>query len=348
MSDAMQLKKPLKVAVLCGWIGAERQVSLQSGRAVSDALTETGADVIECDIRPGAIDILNDSTIDLFFLALHGQFGEDGQIQAILSAKRLTYTGSGPEASRCAFDKRLSKNTFVTAGIKTPKSIEFDGKANCKNLQAELACIAEKFVVKPATQGSSVGVSIVVGAKAAAKAAKKCMKEFGNCIIEEFISGRELTVGIVDGKVLPIIEIKSKTDFYDYNAKYIDERTEFIFDSITDDGIKSKINTTAMKCFKALGCRDFARVDFILTDDGVLYAIELNTIPGFTTHSLLPMAAAHAGISMGQLCMSIVSAAFRNDPPRFRIAKPNIRLQCVSKFDNSKKNINLHLENINL
>ena len=348
MSDLLQSKKPLKVAVLCGWEGAERQVSLHSGRAVSDALRAAGAEVIECDIRPGAIDILNDSTIDLFFLALHGQFGEDGQIQAILSAKRLTYTGSGPEASRRAFDKRLSKNIFVTAGIKTPKSIEFDGKADSKKLQAELAYIAEKFVIKPATQGSSVGVSIVVGAKAAVKAAKKCVKEFGNCIIEEFISGRELTVGIVDGKVLPIIEIKSKSDFYDYNAKYIDERTEFIFDSITDDDIKSKIDTTAMKCFKALGCRDFARIDFILADDSVLYAIELNTIPGFTTHSLLPMAASRAGISMSQLCMLIVSAAFRNAPPRHRIKKPEVPLTCVSQLDNSKRNINPHLGNTNL
>ncbi|NIA17539.1 MAG: ATP-grasp domain-containing protein, partial [Planctomycetes bacterium] len=231
MSDVLQGKKPLKVAVLCGWAGAERQVSLQSGRSVSDALRAAGVEVIECDIRPGEIEILSDSTIDLFFLALHGQFGEDGQIQAILSAKGLAYTGSASEASRCAFDKRLSKNVFVTAGIRTPKSIEFDGKSDSENLRAELAYIADKFVVKPASQGSSVGVSIVVGAKAAVRAAKKCMKKFGDCIIEEFISGRELTVGIVDGKVLPIIEIKTKTDFYDYNAKYIDERTEFLFDS---------------------------------------------------------------------------------------------------------------------
>ena len=348
MTSNIKYQKPLKVAVLCGWEGAERQVSLQSGRAVSNAMREVGAEVVECDIRPGSIDILDDTTIDVFFLALHGQFGEDGQLQAILSSKKLTYTGSGPKSSRCAFDKRASKEAFIAAGITTAKAIEFDSTTNCKQLRKELAYIANKFVIKPATQGSSVGVSIVTGTKAAIKGAKKCLKEFGNCIIEEFISGRELTVGIVGGRVLPIIEIKIATGFYDYKAKYVNEKTEYLFDSITDENIKAWINNAAMRCFEVLGCKDFARVDFILGDDGRLYAIELNTIPGFTLHSLMPKAAEYAGISMPQLCMSIVSETLKANPPRIRITKPGMSLSSVSASDRIETSNDSHLETTNL
>ena len=146
MSDIPQYKDSLKVAVLMGWEGSERKVSLQSGQSVSKALRVAGIEVIDCDIRPGSIGVIEDSTIDVFFLALHGQFGEDGQLQAILSSRKLIYTGSNPESSRCAFDKRASKKALVAAGIRVPTSIEFDGQTNRKQLQSELAYISDKFV----------------------------------------------------------------------------------------------------------------------------------------------------------------------------------------------------------
>ncbi|GAG56659.1 unnamed protein product, partial [marine sediment metagenome] len=273
--------------------------------------------------------------------------GEDGQLQAILSARKLAYTGSGPGACRLAFDKRVSKNVFIAAGIRTPKAIEFNGKTNARQLRDELAYIADKFVVKPAKQGSSVGISIVEGAKATVKAARRCFKKFGNCIIEQYIAGREITVGILNGQGLPIIEIRSATGFYDYKAKYLDRRTEFLFDTIKDDHTRAEIARLGLKCFKALTCLAFTRVDFILADDGRLYALELNTTPGFTEHSLLPKAAERADIPMPQLCLSIVKAALesrptmlqRKMPGNMTVIKAQVPLAEVSNYDSSLKSV---------
>jgi D-alanine-D-alanine ligase len=166
-----------------------------------------------------------------------------------------------------------------------------------------------KFVVKPACEGSSVGVSIVEGLKNAKLTAEKCLSQFGRCMIEEFITGREITVGVVMGQTLPVIEIRTTHQFYDYNAKYDDDKTQYLFDTIQDKLLLRKIDETAMKSFTAAGCRDFSRIDMIISGDGTPYVIEINTIPGFTSHSLLPKAAAKAGIEMERLCLMIVKAA---------------------------------------
>jgi D-alanine-D-alanine ligase len=168
---------------------------------------------------------------------------------------------------------------------------------------------AGKCVVKPIRQGSSVGVSIVSDVREAVETARRTAQEFGDCMIEEFIAGRELTVGILCDKALPIIEIRTKASFYDYHAKYFDEQTQFLFDTVTEPALARQIQSAAMDCFVALGCRDFARVDFILGRNDRAYALEVNTIPGFTSHSLLPKAAAKAGLSMSDLCVRIVEAA---------------------------------------
>jgi D-alanine-D-alanine ligase len=170
--------------------------------------------------------------------------------------------------------------------------------------------LGRKYVVKPLRQGSSVGISIVTDPRQAVAAAQKTCIEFGDCMIEKFISGREVTVGILEDQALPIVEIRSKTGFYDYQAKYIDERTEYLFDTIDNAVLSAKIKTAALDCFNALGCRHFARVDLILGKDDIPYALEVNTIPGFTTHSLLPKAAAKAGLSMSDLCVRIVDSAY--------------------------------------
>ncbi len=305
----LKMDKDLKIAVLFGGIGAERDVSIQSGRCVAEALRQAGFCVVSADVRPDNLDILQDSSIDLFFPALHGQFGEDGQLQQILENSSLVYTGSGPAASRLAFDKMASKKLFERAGVATPRVIEFSADSDIRAVEKQLRQFAQKYVVKPIRQGSSVGVSIVSTADEALATAQRTLAEFGDCMIEQFVPGREFTVGVLCERALPIIEIRTQNSFYNYQAKYVDEGTQFLFDSIEDPAIAARISRAAMDCFNALGCRHFARVDFILSQEAVPYALEVNTIPGFTSHSLLPKAAAKTGLSMSQLCVKIVEAA---------------------------------------
>jgi len=299
----------LTVAVLSGGIGSEREVSIQSGKCVADALTEAGFRVINSDIRPDMLDILGDSTIDVFFPALHGQFGEDGELQQILEDRSLRYAGSGPQASRLAFDKSASKKAFAAAGVTTPAEILIDSKQLTEGLAEKLTDFADKYVIKPISQGSSVGVSIIDEPDRAVAVASETFDRFGPCIIEPFIRGRELTVGILDGKALPIIEIRPTEGFYDYDAKYADDGTQYVFDTVSDASLALDIQAAAVECFNALGCRHFGRTDFILDDDRTAYALEVNTIPGFTSHSLLPKAAAKAGMSMSDMCRTIVKLA---------------------------------------
>ena len=304
------MNSKLKIAVLTGGIGAEREISIQSGQCVSQALISGGFDVVTADIKPDNLDILEDNSINVFFPALHGEFGEDGGLQQILKDKSLVYIGSGPTASRLAFDKIASKKLFSKAGISTPEAVEFNSDSDIKQLEKRLKYFADGYVVKPIKQGSSVGVKIVNDERQVIGAAEQTLKEFGDCMIEQFIPGKEITVSILKDMTLPIIEIRSQTGFYDYQAKYIDEKTEYLFDTIADATLISQVEQEAMDCFCALGCRHFARVDFILSDEAIAYALEVNTIPGFTTHSLLPKAAAKAGLTMTDLCSKIVEAAY--------------------------------------
>jgi D-alanine-D-alanine ligase len=303
-------RSKIKVAVLTGGIGSERDISLQSGKCVAEALKEAGFKVVTADIQPDNLEILDDKSINVFFPALHGIFGEDGQLQQILEDRSLLYAGSGPAASKLAFDKMASKMIFEDAGISTPSAIEFDSEMNIELLEEQLLNLANKYVVKPIRQGSSVGVSIVSEPREAIEAARQTYSEFGDCMIEEFLPGKEMTVGILNGRALPIIEVIAKTGFYDYHAKYLDEQTEYLFDTVTDTTIATNLNQAAIECFNALGCRHFARVDFMLGNDQIAYVLEVNTIPGFTSHSLLPKAAAKAGFSMSDLCGNIVEAAY--------------------------------------
>lgn len=298
------------MAVLRGGVGREREVSLESGRCVAEALQHGGLEVVVSDIRPDAMQILDRRDIDVFFPALHGEFGEDGQLQQVFESRGLAYAGSGPEASRLAFDKMASKRLFAAAGVDVPGVVEFGGDMDPMQLEQQLRDLGEQFVVKPVRQGSSVGVCIVQSRREAVEAARRVREEFGDCMIESFVRGRELTVGVLGRQTLPVIEIRSKTGFYDYRAKYVDDRTEYLFDTVEDEGLRARINRAALACFDALGCRGFSRVDLILSDEGTPYALEINTIPGFTSHSLLPKAAAQVGLSMSDLCVQIVRTAY--------------------------------------
>ena len=308
-SGHANIDSSLKVAVLAGGIGSEREVSLQSGECVAAALEKTEINVVLADITPDNTEILDDSEIDVFFIALHGPFGEDGQLQQILEDRSLVYTGSGPAASKLTFDKIASKKIFTKFDIETPAAFEFDTDTNIEKLKKDMAVLGDKFVVKPIRQGSSVGIQITEGIDASIEVAENCLKEFDDCMIEQFVCGREVTVSILNSRALPIIEIKPQSTFYDYNAKYIDDKTIFLFDSITDKKLVEKINATAIDCYQSLNCRHFGRIDFILDDQNIPWVLEANTIPGLTSHSLLPKAAAHAGVSMTDACVEIIDAA---------------------------------------
>ncbi len=307
-------RERMKVAVLRGGVGRERPVSWESGRCVSEALQQAGLDAAASDIRPDDMRILDRRDLDVFFLALHGEFGEDGQLQQILEDRGLVYTGSGPQASRLAFDKMASKRLFAGAGVPVPAVVEFTRDMKPAELERQLNALGERYVVKPIRQGSSVGVQVVESRQDTVAAASNVLAEFGDCMVESFIQGRELTVGVLGRQALPIIEIRSTTGFYDYQAKYLDNRTEYLFDTVEDPAVQTRVQQAALACFEALGCRDFARVDFILSDEGTPYALEVNTIPGFTTHSLLPKAAARIGLSMSDLCVQIVRTALTPRP----------------------------------
>lgn len=316
IADILKMNKTmeqLKIAVLAGGIGSEREVSLMSGKTIYEALRCGGSDVVISDITPEEMSILEDTSIDVFFLALHGQFGEDGQLQKILEDRNLCFTGSGSQSSRNSFNKILSKQAFFHSHMPVARHAIVHAEDDEARLSAILERLAEKFVVKPICQGSSVGVTIVDNPKQAAVKAIECFRTYGDCMVEEFIGGREVTVGIVNGAPLPIIEIRSKAQFYDFYSKYIDDMTEYLFDTIENKNLVDDIQRLAVTAFRELDCRHLGRVDFIVSDDDVPYALEINTLPGFTSHSLLPMAAKKAGIPLPILCRKIVEAALKEN-----------------------------------
>jgi D-alanine-D-alanine ligase len=239
-------------------------------------------------------------------VALHGTFGEDGTIQRMLEDGGVAYTGSGPEASACAFDKIAAKIEFQAAGIPTPKYEVFD---RAHTDLSRLAILGFPLVVKPSRQGSSVGISIVQHETHLKEACQIAWHYDNRLLVEQFVAGRELTVGIVDGHALPVIEIQPKHDFFTYEAKYTKGQTEYLVPAPLDKNIEAEVKMLALRANDCLGCRDLARVDLILAESGELFVLEVNTIPGFTETSLVPQAARAAGIEFPDLCARLVQMA---------------------------------------
>ncbi|HUI06695.1 MAG TPA: D-alanine--D-alanine ligase [Verrucomicrobiae bacterium] len=296
--------KRLKIAVLMGGPSAERSVSLRSGAAVVNALAATGAKVMPIDIQEPQFAMPSD--VDVAFIALHGTFGEDGTVQRMLEDGGIAYTGSGPDASAAAFDKIAAKSRFELAAIPTPEYEIFD-QAHCD--LARLAGLGFPLVVKPARQGSSVGVSIVQEEVDLEEACQIAWQYDNRLLAERYIRGRELTVGIFDGRALPIVEIRPKHDFFTYEAKYTKGQTDYLVPAPLEKNIEAKAKGLALRAHDFLGCRDFSRVDLILADNGKLVVLEVNTIPGFTETSLVPKAARVAGIEFKDLCARLVQMA---------------------------------------
>jgi D-alanine-D-alanine ligase len=304
---------PLDILVLAGGPGAEREVSLQSGRAVSEAFTRLGHRVRMSDIDPtdfSALDHLQAGlhANDIIFIALHGEFGEDGVLQAELDRRGLRYCGSGAAASRLAMDKADAKRCFEHAGIPTPP-YEIVDAASLDGLASRLPVPA---VVKPVACGSSVDTFIARSESELCSAATRLVASYKQALIERYIDGPELTVGILGDEALPVCEIRTRREFYDYQAKYVDDDTEYLFDLDLPSAMLRRVQELSREAHRALGCAVFSRVDWMVDSATLMpYVLEVNTIPGFTSHSLLPKAAARMGLSFDQLCQRIVDLSLR-------------------------------------
>jgi len=294
---------PKTIAVLKGGPGAEREVSLKSAAAVANALRSLGADVTEIDVRDGHFEL--PAGTGLAFNIIHGTFGEDGQLQSILDARGIPYTGEGEAGSRLAFDKIASKQKFVGAGVPTAKwEIVVKGDAPTLPLP---------FVVKPPREGSSVGVHIVTDADGLDFALGDCFARDREVLVEEFIKGAELTVGIVGGEVLPIVEIVPKVDFYSYENKYTKGASDYFCPARLDAATTARVQAAALAAYRSLGLEVYARVDVLLDARNNPYVLEVNTIPGMTETSLLPKAAAAAGINFPSLCCRIAALSLKKE-----------------------------------
>ena len=293
---------PLDITVLAGGPGVEREVSLQSGKAVYEALVRFGHHVTLCDITPDDLSAL-DIPADFVFIALHGEFGEDGTVQHLLEEKRLPYAGTGSAAARLAMNKVKTKRRLEETGIATPAFVV----VTADNLYAFDADISPPVVVKPIDGGSSVDTSIERSVDGMNGAARTLVTKLGSALVERYIAGPELTVGILGDEALPVCEIRTRREFYNYEAKYIDDDTQYLFDLELPQALLQQIQADSLQAHRVLGCHAFSRVDWMV-DAGKLqpYVLEVNTIPGFTSHSLLPKAAARAGIHFDQLCNRIV------------------------------------------
>lgn len=303
-------KKVLNITVLMGGPSSEREVSLQTGSAIADALDRLGHRVTRSDISPQSHSCLDQAGIDLVFIALHGAFGEDGQVQEMCEARGLPYVGSPPAASRRAMDKVAAKKAFRAVGLPTADWVVATA-ANLADSHVVIEALGLPVVVKPIDGGSSVDVTIAKDAAARDQAIAAAVRLYGRVLVERFIRGRELTVGVLGSQALPIIEIRPAREFYDYTAKYTDCGTQYLLDHGLPASVVTDLQAKALAAHNALGCRDLSRVDFILDGQNVPYVLEINTIPGFTSHSLLPMAARSAGLNFDQLVERIVEMALR-------------------------------------
>jgi D-alanine-D-alanine ligase len=292
----------LNIVVMLGGISAEREVSLRSGAAVAKALRSLGHTVRELD--PRTPDWTLPAGTDVVFLALHGTYGEDGTVQRQLDALGVPYTGCDAAASRTAFDKVLTKQSCIEKCVPTAKFLM---------INSPTASFPNNFlpplVVKPARQGSSVGLQFVERAADWPAALAESLKFDSEVLVEEKIIGREATVGILDGQPLPVVEVRPKKGSYDYHNKYTPGSTEYFCPADFDAATTQRIQAAALGAFRAVGGRDYARVDVMVRANGSPVVLEINTLPGMTETSLLPKAAAAAGMDFAALCQRMVQLA---------------------------------------
>ncbi|MFP4433121.1 MAG: D-alanine--D-alanine ligase [Phycisphaerae bacterium] len=308
--------RPLNITVLMGGPSAERDVSLLSGEAVANALETAGHTVWREDIAPLNTTALDREGIDVVFIALHGEFGESGEVQELCRQRRLRYIGSGPRAGKLAMDKAAAKQIFKTVGLRTPDWMVLEQFHKPAMVREWLEQLPPPVVCKPVDGGSSVNVTIARDEGERDEAIGDLLDLHGRAMLERFVPGRELTVGILgDDLALPVLEVQPDGTFYDYRAKYSDDATtRYCFQTGLDESLTAMLQEQALEAHHSLGCRDLSRVDFILDEHNTPWVLEVNTIPGFTSHSLLPKAAAEIGIDFVTLVDTIVAMAMQREP----------------------------------
>jgi D-alanine-D-alanine ligase len=294
----------LKITVMLGGPSAEREVSLRSGAAVATALRSLGHDVFELDPREPGWRLAPGT--EVVFLALHGTYGEDGTVQAELEKLRMAYTGCDATASRIGFDKALTKERCVAAGVPTARSLVLDSAKTPWPMGWN-----PPLVIKPVRQGSSVGLQFVDRVEQWPAALAEALRHDTQVLIEEKIVGRETTVGILDDQPLPVVEVRPKTGVYDYRTKYSVGASEYFCPAPFDAATTQRVQAAALGAFRAIGGRDYSRVDVMVRPNGDPVVLEVNTLPGMTETSLLPKAAAAAGLNYAQLCQRMVELALR-------------------------------------
>jgi len=294
-----------RVGVLMGGPSAEREVSLNSGRGVLAALQGRGHDAVGIDwkgLDQDLVGLLRKEGVNVVWLALHGTYGEDGCVQGLLECAAIPYTGSGVLASSVAMDKVATRRVFDQEGIESPRWRRYHGAA-------DVARIGYPMVVKPSAEGSSVGVSIVKSEADLPAALENASAGKGVVLLEEYVKGREINVGILDGEALGEVEIRPATEFYDYEAKYVRDDTQYFVPAPITDDERRRLHDLAAHAHQALGCSGATRVDLILGQDGRDICLEINTLPGMTDHSLLPKIAAHRGIDYASLVERVLKSA---------------------------------------
>lgn len=292
-----------RVGVLLGGTSSEREISLQSGGAVVKALEEAGIEHVAIDVGPNAIDDIRAAKIDRAFLALHGAGGEDGRIQAVLEYLQIPYTGSGVQASALAMDKLRTKQLFRGVGLSTP---DYAVLTDACNWNTTLADLGGEVMVKPAHEGSSIGMSRVNTPEGLATAFEEAAQFDGSVIAESLIVGAEYTVAILGREALPPIKLETDHKFYDFNAKYIAEDTRYLCPCGLSAEKEAELKSLALAAFNTVGCEGWGRVDVMADQDQNFYLLEVNTAPGMTSHSLVPMAAKVSGLSFAELVSTIL------------------------------------------
>lgn len=301
--SALELQDFGRVAVLYGGESAEREVSLNSGKAVCEALVSRGVDAFLIDVDSQVVTRLQNEKIDRVFIALHGAAGEDGRIQALLEFLKLPYTGSGVQASSLAMDKWKSKQIFTAANIATPEYRILTED----NLEEVVAQIGERLMIKPAHEGSSIGMSKVTNCDQLAAAYQEAAKFDSSVFAEQLVETAEYTVAVLGDDALEPIKLETDHQFYDYDAKYIANDTRYLCPCGLADVKVKELKALALDAFNGLGCDGWGRVDFMADDNGNFYTLEVNTVPGMTDHSLVPMAAKAEGMSFSDLVVKILA-----------------------------------------
>lgn len=304
--DKDELKKK-RVGILMGGMSAERAISLKTGEAIFNALKRLGYNPFKIDVDRAISRRLMEEKIDVAFIALHGRYGEDGCIQGLLEILGIPYTGSGVTASAVALNKIMAKRVFLAAGLPTPNFQVLNSPLGAGYIE-----IPFPVIVKPATEGSSIGVKKVESVETLKNAIEEVMSYSSTVLIEEFINGSEVTFGVLEGKVFAPVEIRPRQGLYDYKSKYTPGMTEYIIPAPIEEEVYEGAKAIAEKAYQAVGCRGAARVDMIINGRGP-WILEINTIPGMTETSLLPKAASVEGMDFDRLVEEMLLSARLGD-----------------------------------